>query len=215
MIERPLLIVMTKAPRIGIGKTRIAAELGRVEAWRINRMLQAHTLRVAQDRRWRTLLAVAPRAALRLDAPGVWPRGVARIAQGEGDLGARLARMLAPRRRVAIIGADCPGLTRKHNAAAFAALERKPFALGPAEDGGFWLLAARSGAQAARAMAGVRWSTPHAAADVIANLGADNVALLAKLADIDAAADLAPARARRRAAYGVALSVREADSSGV
>lgn len=183
------LIVMAKAPRIGQGKTRLAAELGRVEAWRINRALHAYTLRQTQGGRWRTILCVSPREALRLKLPGVWPRALARTPQGRGDLGARLARALAPHRHVAVIGTDCPGLTRAHIAAAFAALKRAPFALGPAEDGGFWLLAARSGRAAARAMTGVRWSSEHAAADVIRNLGAERVALLARLRDVDVAAD--------------------------
>jgi rSAM/selenodomain-associated transferase 1 len=190
MIERPTLIVMAKAPRVGVGKTRLARDVGVVEAWRINRALQAHTLRVARDGRWRTLLCVTPDEAVTLDLPGVWPGDVARVAQGEGDLGQRMARALAAQGCVAMIGTDCPGLRRRHVAAAFAALKRAPFALGPAQDGGFWLIAARDGAAAAGAMAGVRWSTRHAAKDVIANLGGRNVALLAMLGDVDRAADL-------------------------
>jgi glycosyltransferase A (GT-A) superfamily protein (DUF2064 family) len=181
---------MAKAPRIGVGKTRLAADIGSVEAWRINRALQARTMRAALDSRWRTLLCVAPDAALALDLPGVWPRGVERIRQGTGDLGERLARVLAPCRRVAVIGTDCRDMARAHIASAFAALRRAPFALGAAQDGGFWLLAARDGAAAARAMGDVRWSTRHAANDVIRNLGARNVALLATLRDVDVAADL-------------------------
>lgn len=190
MIRRATLIVMVKAPRMGFGKSRLAADLGRAEAWRINRALQAHTLRVVQDVRWRTLLCVTPDSAAGLTLPRLWPRRMARVKQGPGDLGQRLAHALAPHRSVAVIGADCPGLRRAHIAGAFAALKRAPFALGPAEDGGFWLLAARSGAAAARAMDAVRWSTAHAASDVTRNLG--KVARLAVLRDVDVAADLAP-----------------------
>lgn len=187
---KPTLLVMAKAPLIGTGKTRLAADLGRVEAWRTNRRLQAHTLRASLDPRWSTLLFVTPRRAAKLCLPGVWPRDVARVPQIEGDLGARIADALDGRRMVAIIGTDTPALKRAHIAAAFAALRRAPFALGPAEDGGFWLLAARSGRLAARAMGGVRWSTHHAAGDVIANLGASRVALLQTLRDVDTVADL-------------------------
>jgi rSAM/selenodomain-associated transferase 1 len=187
---RPTLIVMAKAPRLGIGKTRLAAEIGRVEAWRINRALHAHTLREARDERWRTLLSVTPRDAISLCLPGIWPSTLTRMEQGGGDLGARLARALAAHRTVALIGTDCPGLTRAHIASAFAALKRAPFALGPSLDGGFWILAARRGRGAAPAMANVGWSTSHAASDVVRNLGRANVAILAKLADVDVAADL-------------------------
>lgn len=189
MTERATLIVMAKAPRIGHGKSRLAAEVGAVAAWRMNCALQARTMRAASDPRWRTLLCVAPDDAVALDMPRIWPRSFPRNAQGEGDLGERLARVLAPHRRVAVIGTDCRDITRAHIASAFTALRRAPFALGPAADGGFWLLAARSGAEAAPAMSGVRWSTKHAAKDVVRNLGA-RVALLATLRDVDVAADL-------------------------
>lgn len=199
MIE-PTLIVMAKAPRVGVGKSRLAAEIGKTQAWRINRALQAHTLRVARDSRWRPLLCVTPDQAL-AQTIAVWPRTIPRVPQGGGDLGARLARALAGRRNVAVIGTDCLGLTRALIARAFAALKRAPFALGPAHDGGFWLLAARSGDVAARAMAGVRWSSEHAAADVLRNLGGA-VALLPVLRDVDVAADLAFQRSARSASSG-------------
>lgn len=190
MTEQPTLIVMAKAPRLGLGKTRLARQIGNVEAWRINRALQARTLREACDPRWRTLLCVSPDCATMLHLPNIWPSHVVRIAQGEGDLGQRLARVLAPRKRVAVIGADCPALSRAHIASAFTALKRAPFAIGPAEDGGFWLLAARHGAKAAAAMNNVRWSSRHAAADVIRNLAPHRVERLATLWDVDVAADL-------------------------
>lgn len=187
---KPTLLVMAKAPLIGKGKVRLAAEIGRIEAWRINRKLNAHTFREVRDARWTIVMCVHPPAAVTLNLPGVWPTDFVRVPQASGDLGAKLARALARRRRVAVIGTDCPALRRSHIAMAFDALRRAPYALGPADDGGFWLLAARSGAAAARAMIGVRWSTSHAAADVIGNLGRENVALLPTLRDVDTAADL-------------------------
>lgn len=202
MIERGTLIIMAKTPRIGAGKTRLAADIGKLEAWRINRALQARTLREARDPRWRTLMCVTPDADLDLALPRVWPRRVARIAQGEGDLGARMGRALAPHRNVAVIGTDCPAMTRAHIASAFGALKRAPFAIGLAPDGGFWILAARSGAAAARAMQGVRWSSKHAAADVTRNLGLGQAVWLPMLGDIDTIEDWRAYRRARRASSG-------------
>ena len=190
MIERPTLIVMAKAPRLGLGKSRLAKQIGSVEAWRINRALQKLTLHEAIDPRWRTVLCVTPDNAVALDLPNLWPRHVRRAAQGAGDLGERLARAMRWKRRVAVIGVDCPVISRAHIASAFSALKRAPFAIGPAEDGGFWLLAARDGASVARALAHVRWSSRYAAADVIRNLAPRRVARLATLWDVDVAADL-------------------------
>jgi uncharacterized protein len=191
MIEpKPTLLIMAKAPRVGQGKSRLARDIGRVEAWRINRALHAHTLKLSRDARWQTILCVAPDSALNIHLPGVWPKQVVRLGQGRGDLGARLARVLRARRFVAVAGTDCPAVSPAHIAAAFRALRQRRFALGPTPDGGFWILAARSGLTAALGMTPVRWSSAHAAADVMRNLGAGNIALLATLRDIDTGADL-------------------------
>lgn len=188
MIE-PTLIVMARTPRIGHGKSRLARETGRVETLRINRAMHAHTLRVAIDARWRTVLAVTPDRDVAAALPGVWPRSVARIGQGGGDLGARMARVMCRTRGpVAIVGTDCPAMTRADIAAAFAALRRAPAAIGPAEDGGFWTLAARRARDVVHAFAGVRWSTAHAMADVLENLGT-HAATLRTLRDVDTLAD--------------------------
>ncbi|MEM7268025.1 MAG: DUF2064 domain-containing protein, partial [Pseudomonadota bacterium] len=70
------------------------------------------TIRTLIDPRWETVLAVSP------DREGlqsrVWPEGIARWAQGRGDLGARMGGVLrgAPAGPVAIIGSDIPGISR-------------------------------------------------------------------------------------------------------
>lgn len=188
----PTLIIMLRAPGVGRGKSRLAAGVGRAEAWRIQRMLQARTLRIAHDRRWRTILCVTPDNAVRAAIDG-WPRTMMRVAQGPGDLGARLKRALRGRRHVAVIGADSPQVTRAHIASAFAALKRGAFAIGPCTDGGFWILAARDGDAAAAAMTGVRWSSAHTLDDVLGRLGALPIEL-ATLRDVDTAADWATLR---------------------
>lgn len=188
MTRRATLIVMAKAPRIGSGKSRLARDVGRVAAWGINRRLHRHTLEVAVDPRWRTVLAVAPASAVRLRIPGVWPGAGARTPQGQGDLGARLRRALrGVRGRVAVIGVDCPGLRRADIAHAFAALGRAACALGPAADGGFWIAAARRADVLSRAFNDVRWSTAHAFGDVALRLPGH--ARLRELADVDTLED--------------------------
>lgn len=200
MINTPTLIVMLKAPRLGRGKSRIAKEIGRVEALRINRVLHSLTMRAALDPRWALHLSVTPDD--QLERLPLWRREIPRSAQGGGDLGARLARALAPHRFVAVVGTDCPLMTRADVASAFRALRRKPFALGPAQDGGFWVLAARDGAAAGRVLQGVRWSSAYAASDVIAALGPHKVELLTTLRDVDTYADWRAYCSARRASSG-------------
>jgi uncharacterized protein len=183
------LIVMAKAPALGRGKTRLARDAGRVAALRINRALHAHTLRVACAGRWRVILAVSPDRARADRLPGVWPSHLARIAQGGGTLGARLARVMGRvRGHVAVIGTDCPDLDARDVAAAFKALGRAPVAVGPALDGGFWILAARRACDVTRAFRDVRWSTQHTLDDLEKGLRAPSVRLRT-LSDIDTLED--------------------------
>lgn len=144
------------------------------------------------DPRWETWVAVAPdRAGLE---SRFWPRGVRRLAQGPGDLGARMARTLRslPPGPAAIVGADIPGVTRARVWAAFEALGRADAVFGPAEDGGYWLVGLRRSPRAAPAgfLDGVRWSSAHALADSVESLRGARVALVERLSDVDVAADL-------------------------
>lgn len=178
-MTRPTLIVFARAPAIGVGKTRLARDIGRVEAWRVYRAMSGDLLRrLGHDPRWRTVVRMAPDRA-------VWP-GFRSEGQGRGGLGERLERAIRAHARgpVAVIGADSPEITPARIARAFRSVRGAGVAFGPAEDGGFWLLALAP-VQARRVrFVGVRWSGPHAFADARASLGGRAV-LLETLADID------------------------------
>ena len=154
--------------------------------------------RVGRDPRWRTVLAVTP------DGEGLTsrllPGGIARWPQGAGDIGQRMARALAsmPPGPVLVIGSDIPGVTSARIADAFAALRGSDAVLGPAQDGGFWLIGLRAGGRATPPglFDGVRWSGPHAMTDTLATLGGLSVGYAATLSDVDEVTDL-PAGDRR------------------
>lgn len=185
---------MVKAPVAGRVKTRLAGEAGVATAVRFARHGAASLLRrVACDTRWATVLALTPDCSAHGAAcGGLWPRGVPLTPQGRGDLGARMQRILdrAAPGPVVIVGTDVPCIHRHHIAAAFRLLGRHDAVLGPAEDGGYWLIGLRRRPRIVRPFLGVRWSTQHALADTLANLRERSVALLATLGDIDTAADM-------------------------
>ncbi len=186
---RPRLIIFAKAPVIGGAKSRLARDVGAVTAWRIYRAMTAGILRRTADARWTTTLAVTPDRALRHRFPDIWTEGVRRTTQGEGDLGARLARSFSAHGPSVVIGTDAPGVARADIAAAFKALRRNNLVLGPAEDGGFWLIGVRAPLRAT-VLAEVRWSTEHALADTRAALShLGRPVLLRTLSDIDTGAD--------------------------
>ncbi|MDQ1080582.1 DUF2064 domain-containing protein [Pseudoroseomonas cervicalis] len=197
------LLIFAAAPRLGVVKRRLARGIGPVAALRFHRAQLAQMARgPGRDRRWRTILALAPIGGGGL--PGWLLRGFPRRgAQGPGDLGQRLARCTARHPgRVVVIGSDIPGITADDIAAAFRALGRADAVFGPAEDGGFWL-AGLAPRRPARPFGAVRWDSEHALADTLANFAGRRIALLRTLRDIDTAEDLLALRQDRRAWTGL------------
>jgi glycosyltransferase A (GT-A) superfamily protein (DUF2064 family) len=93
---------------------------------------------------------------------------------------------------VCVIGADAPQITRADIAAAFAGLKHTDAVIGPAEDGGYWLLAMNAPAPPGL-FDGVRWSHAHTRADLEARLralGLTRIKHLRTLRDVDEAGDL-------------------------
>ncbi len=190
------LVIMVRAPRLGVGKRRLARDLGALAAWRFQRhMLDRLLSRLARDPRWTTWLAVTPDRAVPWAAhwAAAWAAPARVIPQGGGGLGARMARLLRerPPGPVVVVGSDIPDLDARHVARAFRALGRHDWVFGPAADGGYWLVGARRRRAPWRPFEAVRWSSRHALADSLANLAGARVALLEELHDVDTGADLA------------------------
>lgn len=181
------LVVFAKAPRLGRVKSRLAADIGTLAAWAFYRCTLASVLRRLEGRgRWRSWLAVSPDDWVpRLP---LWPAGWTVIPQGKGDLGKRMDRALRslPPGPVVIVGTDIPCLSRRHIEAAFDALGRYEAVFGPAADGGYWLVGHRRRPRLPRLFDDVRWSSEHALADTLANLGSGQMAArLETLEDVD------------------------------
>ena len=184
------LIIMVKEPRPGRVKTRLGRDIGMTTAAWWFRRQTASLLHRIRDPRWQVWLAVSP------DREGlqsrVWPADLPRIAQGRGDLGARMGRVMAAAPGpVCVIGADIPGVTRAHVGRAFAVLGNHDAVFGPAPDGGYWLIGLKHPRPLPpQLFQGVRWSSEHALADTIAGLPDHRTAQIATLADVDTVADI-------------------------
>lgn len=185
---------MVKEPRPGQVKTRLGREIGMTAAaWWIRHRVRTLARSLA-DPRWDLVLAVAPDRAV---DSRLWPAGIVRWPQGPGDLGDRMGHAFRrmPPGPVVIVGADIPALAPRHIAAGFAALGRCDAVIGPAADGGYWLIGLKRVAPPPPGLfRGVRWSGPHAMADTLATLGDLSVSTLETLSDVDTAADLAALR---------------------
>ncbi len=195
------LVIFARAPRLGQVKRRLAKDLGALAALRFHRLNTRVLLRrLSGDSRWTTWLAATPDPEARR-AAAIWQHRGPLLAQGPGDLGARMGRALRwlPPGPVVIVGSDIPGIDPSRIAVAFRALGPADFVLGPAADGGYWLIGARRRPALRLHFAGVRWGGAQALADTRANM-AGRVVLLEELQDVDTAADLArvdPATWRR------------------
>jgi rSAM/selenodomain-associated transferase 1 len=182
------VVVFARAPRLGTVKRRLAKDIGDRAALRFHTGTLIRLSRdLARNCGFRTVLALTPDGANdRL------PVRLTRIAQGRGDIGKRMTAACRRFRRgnVAIIGSDIPDANAADLRAAFQLLGRHDAVFGPAEDGGYWLVALGP-RRPAQPFVNARWSTEYALADTLRNFRGRRVALTRVLRDVDTARDLA------------------------
>jgi rSAM/selenodomain-associated transferase 1 len=204
MSAAPLeLVVMARWPAPGRCKSRLAAGIGAGRAAAVQARLIQHTLATARQSRrrlgCRVVLAVqglGPQACRRWGAELGCD---AAVPQGGGELGTRLQRQLlralaAGAGRVVLIGSDLPTLDSADLESAFAGLGARGLVLGPAGDGGYWLI----GLDRSRPslLAGIPWGSGAVLERTLAAARGLELSpvLLAVHHDLDRAADLRPWR---------------------
>lgn len=189
------ILIFAKVPLPGRAKTRLIPALGEAGAARLASRLLDHALAQA------LAAGVGPVELCMSPAPDAleWraislPPGIETSAQGDGDLGARMAgaarRRIAEGESVLLMGTDCPGLTAERLRTAAARLAEHDVVLHRAEDGGYPLLGLRT--FHASLFQDMPWSTPQ-----VAELTQERLAALGwrvwlgeTLRDIDEPADL-------------------------
>ena len=186
---KPRLVIMLKAPVAVRVKTRLWRDIGMTaSAWWF-RHQSADTIRRLQSKRWETWLAVAPDTALHSRC---WPAHLPRMAQGRGDLGVRMARILrSSKGPVVLIGGDIPGVQPRHIADAFEKLGRNDLVFGPATDGGFWLVG-KHGQVPHSLFKNVHWSCLTTLSETLATTGTARIGEVETLSDVDTATVLRP-----------------------
>ncbi|NJN32647.1 MAG: DUF2064 domain-containing protein [Synechococcales cyanobacterium RM1_1_8] len=195
------LIVFSRYPEPGRTKTRLIPTLGAVGAARLQRQMTEHSLAtVAQLQRQRPVqvwicYAGAEAEAFRAwlgEAWDYWP-------QAEGDLGDRLAQafqaaFLAGAQRVVAIGIDCPALSPALLGEAFDQLKAQDLVLGPALDGGYYLIGLKGlwPSLSTRLFRNMAWGTAGVRAETLARAELEKLAVaqLTLLGDVDYGSDL-------------------------
>jgi rSAM/selenodomain-associated transferase 2/rSAM/selenodomain-associated transferase 1 len=191
------LIVFTRYPEPGKTKTRLIPVLGPEGAAELHRRMTEHTLRRA-----RQFLANHP-VPLRIRYDGGNEEGLRQwlgadvrpVPQGEGDLGRRMHLAFAESfeqgmKRVVVVGTDCPGIRPAHLAGAFAALKGREVVIGPARDGGYYLIGLSR--PAPDLFEGIPWGSGEVLQRTIdaASTSGHRVALLDPLEDVDRPEDV-------------------------
>jgi rSAM/selenodomain-associated transferase 1 len=188
------LLLFTKPARPGRVKTRLVGTLSAEQAAALHQAFLGDLCeRLAAQRGFGLRLAWAVEEG---EAPPAAP--LPAVVQRGGDLGERLFAALAEAAAehpfVGAVGSDHPALSAERVEEAFAALAAgADVALGPAHDGGYYLIALRREALSPQLFAGVPWSTGEVLAHTLARcaeLGLATVLLPAE-ADVDTPADLA------------------------
>lgn len=136
------LIVFVRHPELGKVKTRLASTIGDEAALTIYQRLLAHTLSIAKSSAADKFIFYAGE----LIEPDMWTaERFFKHKQADGDLGYRMREafktvFFAGYERVMIIGSDCYELTADIIGRGFQDLESKDIVIGPANDGGYYLL---------------------------------------------------------------------------
>jgi len=194
---------MARWPAPGRCKRRLAQELGAAKAAQIQARLTAHTLAAANDaRQGHDLELVLAVEGLGSRAARRWGQALGAdrtMLQGRGALGLRMQRQFQRATRegasqVVLIGSDLPGLEASDLSAAFTALGQRQGVLGPALDGGYWLIGLRR--PEPELLAGITWGGAQVLEQTLAAMVRRGLepALLSRRGDLDWARDLLPWR---------------------
>lgn len=189
---KQLLIIFYRNPELGKVKSRLAVTMGEERALAIYLLMAAHTRNVS-------LTVPVDRVVYYsgyIDTEDNWPNGDFRKKLQRGDdLGEKMKRAFeesfnAGYESVCIIGTDCLELTDRILLDAFEALKQQNAVIGPAADGGYYLLGMRQFIP--ELFHNKEWSTCSVCQDTIRDVErlGHSYRLLPILHDIDSETDL-------------------------
>ncbi len=186
------LIILSKNPEAGMVKTRLAKSIGNEKALEIYEILRQHTALVAEKvdaKRMVFFSRFIPSSDLFLND------NFSASLQDGIDLGERMLHAIKSGlesgfHHVVLIGTDCYELNPAILGDAFSLLERADTVIGPAKDGGFYLIGMKR--VIPELFVDRKWSTPDVLQDTLAILKQLDTTyeLLLELSDIDTFDDL-------------------------
>jgi len=157
-MTKQALLTFIKNPEKGKVKTRLAKTVGEDKALAIYKSLLAHTRKIALATKAERFLFYSQR----INPTDNWSAtDFTKLVQADGDLGFKMQEafrhVFQTHKKVVIIGSDCASLTPAIVEAAFKQLDQHDFVIGPALDGGYYLLGMNAFYPAV--FEGIVWST--------------------------------------------------------
>ena len=186
------LIIFVRKPEVGKVKTRLAASMGEEKALAVYRRLLEHTHHISEGVKAEKFVFYFDE----IEENDHWSDGnFNKSQQSSGDLGEKMRDAFSilfneGYNDVAIIGSDCYELTTAIIEDSFEMLQQNDLAIGPANDGGYYLLGMKK--LCMELFSDIEWSTEKVFAQTLAACISAGLSysLLPQLTDIDTEADL-------------------------
>lgn len=202
-MTRGAVCILARAPS-ALGKTRLTSTLSEDRATELRRALLLDTLESALASALAVFVSYTPSSARDELTALVRPHQL--IPQSDGDLGQRMRMAFEDVfamdfERVLLIGSDLPTLPPEHLTEAVSVLDRVPVVIGPADDGGYYLVGLRE--PHPELFEDVSWGSPDVLAETLAigTRAGVTIELCRAWHDVDAPADLAQVSASPRARH--------------
>lgn len=189
-MQENLIIIFARNPKLGKVKTRLAKTIGDFAALETYKILMKHTANVVEKSNAEKIVFYSEY----IDNNDVWAKiKCKKVKQSEGDLGEKMQTAFEyafelGHKKIVIIGSDVYSLKTEHIDSAFTQLETHDVVIGPAHDGGYYLLGLNF--IIPELFEQKKWGTSSVLENTLANLNELNVTLLEPLNDIDTYEDL-------------------------
>ena len=184
------ILIFTRNPELGKCKTRLAKTIGDENALIVYKMLLVHTANVVQEVNSDKHVYYS----VKVRTNDLWSENHFQKFQQEGeDLGIRMKNAFQHAfdmgyEKVVIVGSDLYDLRAEHIEKAFDALDDNDIVIGPALDGGYYLLGMKT--IKPEIFQNKEWGTSTVRAATLADLKDEKVVLLEPLNDIDVFDDI-------------------------
>lgn len=191
-MKKRLLIIFVKNPELGKAKTRLAASIGDEAALKIYKRLLERTKEITQSLPFTKAVFYSQFK----DEQDLWPNEhFTKKLQPEGDLGQKMETAFEwafakGYEQICIIGSDCYDLTTNNLIEAFECLDNHDAVIGPARDGGYYLLGLSK--TCSSVFQNKQWSTETVCSDTEKDFQSEGMSYkkLKTLNDVDTIEDL-------------------------